>query len=113
MNSYIYKICDAGIWRAAEQAGIFTGAEIDITDGYIHFSTAAQIASTLALHFAGKDNLLLIEVDTDRLDIRYEPARDGQLFPHLYDSLDMVHVRNIWTLTLDKDNLHILPELGI
>ncbi|MGB2302236.1 MAG: DUF952 domain-containing protein, partial [Candidatus Puniceispirillaceae bacterium] len=45
MNSYIYKICDADIWRAAEQAGIFTGAEIDITDGYIHFSTAAQIAS--------------------------------------------------------------------
>ena len=57
------------------------GAEIDITDGYIHFSTAAQIASTLALHFTGKDNLLLIEVDTDRLDIRYEPARDGRFFP--------------------------------
>ena len=111
MNSYIYKICDADIWRAAEQAGIFTGAEIDITDGYIR-ATATQIASALAA-FAGKDNLLLIEVDTDRLDIRYEPARDGQLFPHRYDSLDMGHVRNIWTLPLDKDNLHILPELGI
>ena len=113
MNSYIYKICDADIWREAEQAGIFTGAEIDIIDVYNPFSADAQIASTLVQHFPGKDNLLLIEVDTDRLDIRYEPARDGQLFPHLYDSLDMVHVRNIWTLTLDKDNLHILPELGI
>jgi len=112
MAPYIYKICDAGVWRAAEQTGRFTGAGIDLTDGYIHFSTAGQIAGTLALHFAGNDNLLLIEIDSDGLDIIYEPARDGQLFPHLYGILELVHVRNIWTLGLDSDNLHILPTLS-
>ena len=112
MDSYIYKICDAELWRLAEQEGQFAGASIDIKDGYIHFSTAEQLASTLALHFAGMPNLLLIEVDGDGLDIIYEPARDGQLFPHLYDSLDMKHVSNIWMLELDSKNTHILPVLG-
>ncbi len=111
MARYIYKICDADLWKIAEESGQFDGAHIDLEDGYIHFSTADQVASTLALHFAGITNLLLIEIDSQGLDIRYEPARNGQLFPHLYDSLELRHVRTVWTLDLDSDNTHILPPL--
>src|SRR6202011_5642181 len=46
----IYKICDATAWRAAEGAGEFAGAPVDRTDGYIHFSTAEQVADTAAKH---------------------------------------------------------------
>jgi len=59
----IYKICDADLWDSAEKIGRFTGAEIDLKDGFIHFSTADQLAETLRLHFAGRDGLRLITVD--------------------------------------------------
>ena len=58
----IYKICDAGLWKDAEQAGTFHGAGIDIEDGYIHFSTAAQLPDTARLHYHNRDGQLLITV---------------------------------------------------
>ncbi len=64
MDRYIYKICARPQWQQAEQAGVFTGAEIDIKDGYIHLSSQSQIAETLALHFTNQPDLLLIEVDS-------------------------------------------------
>lgn len=109
--SKIYKICDEALWREAEKTGLFNGAGIDIKDGYIHFSTASQIASTLALHFTSQTGLLLIEVNTSDLDIVYEEARGGQLFPHLYDALSIKHVTRTWPLELDTQNIHILPSL--
>jgi uncharacterized protein (DUF952 family) len=86
----IYKISPEPLWRAAEAAGAFRGAPIDLEDGYIHFSTAAQVRETAAKHFAGEANLLLVAVDADALGdaLRYEPSRGGDLFPHLYAPLD-------------------------
>ncbi|MBZ0141337.1 MAG: DUF952 domain-containing protein, partial [Pseudorhodoplanes sp.] len=86
----IYKICPAALWRQAQQDGIFRGAPVDLADGFIHFSTAAQVGETAAKHFAGQGELLLIAVDTERLGgaLKWEPARGGALFPHLYAPLD-------------------------
>ena len=61
----IYKIVPAPLWRDAEAAGVFDGAPIDLADGYIHFSTAAQARETAASHFAGQADLLLVAVDAD------------------------------------------------
>jgi len=85
----IYKIATRAKWSEAEATGTFLGAPIDLADGYIHFSTAAQVDETLAKHFAGQRDLLLIEVDADQLGdaLRWEPSRGGQLFPHLYAPL--------------------------
>jgi uncharacterized protein (DUF952 family) len=85
----IYKIVPAALWREAEAAGVFRGSPVDVQDGFIHFSTQAQLAETAARHFAGQTDLLLVAVDADRLDVRWEPSRGGALFPHLYDSLSM------------------------
>jgi uncharacterized protein (DUF952 family) len=63
----IYKICAADLWRAAERAGAFTGGPVDQDDGFIHFSTAAQVRETAAKHFRGRHDLLLIAVDADAL----------------------------------------------
>lgn len=73
----IYKICPRALWREAEAAGQFTGAPIDRQDGFIHFSTAAQVAETAARHFAGQDDLLLVAVEAEALGdgLRYEPSR--------------------------------------
>src|SRR5262245_56427142 len=83
-NSTIYKICDTALWREAERVGVFRGAPIDVKDGFIHFSSAAQVAETAARHFSGADGLLLIAVDAVALGDKlvWEPSRGGDLFPH-------------------------------
>jgi uncharacterized protein (DUF952 family) len=84
----IHKICPRETWHAAEESGVFLGLPDDVEDGFIHFSTTAQVPGTLEKHFAGQDDLLLVTVDPDRLDdLRWEPSRRGELFPHLYGPL--------------------------
>ena len=85
----IFKISTAALWAEAERSGVFAGMPIDIKDGYVHFSTATQVAETLARHFAGQQDLLLITVRADACGdaLRWEVSRGGQLFPHLYASL--------------------------
>ena len=81
MEATIYKICDSALWREAERAGVFAGAPVDHADGFIHFSTAAQVAETAARHFAGRGDLLLVAVDAAALGpaLRYEPSRGGAI----------------------------------
>ena len=108
----IYKISPAGLWREAEQAGAFTGAPVDLADGYIHFSTAGQVRETAARHFAGHVDLVLVAVDGDALGaaLRYEPSRGGALFPHLYGRLPLSAVRWVKPLPLGPGG-HAFPEL--
>jgi uncharacterized protein (DUF952 family) len=84
--SKAYKILTAGQWAGWQDRGVFTGAPIDIEDGYIHLSSADQVAETAAKHFAGLSDLVLVEVDLDALgdSVKWEPSRGGQLFPHVY-----------------------------
>lgn len=110
-TSKIYKICPMDLWHEAEKAGQFRGAGIDLQDGYIHFSTFAQSAETLALHFSGQTDLYLIEVSIEELDIIWEESRGGQLFPHLYDALPLSSVTQKWPLPLDENGAHQLPKL--
>jgi uncharacterized protein (DUF952 family) len=107
----IYKICDAALWREAERSGVFAGAPVDRADGYIHFSTAGQVAETAARHFAGQADLVLVAVDAAALGtaLRHEPSRGGALFPHLYGTLPLSAVRWVKPLPLDGDR-HVFPE---
>ncbi|MCV9998898.1 DUF952 domain-containing protein [Pararhizobium sp. YC-54] len=113
MRSIIYKIVPATLWQDARDSGEFKGAAVDLTDGFIHFSTAEQARETAARHFAGQDGLLLIAVDGEKLGeaLVYETSRGGALFPHLYAPLSLTAV--VWEkpLPLDSDGNHIFPEL--
>jgi len=108
----IYKICPDSLWRAAEAEGRFEGAAIDLSDGYIHFSTGDQLRETVARHFAGQRDLLLIAVEDDKLGaaLRYEPSRGGDLFPHLYAPLGTRDVRWVAPLAQGPDGAHLIPE---
>ena len=85
----IYKIVPRASWDEALTSGVFTGSPVDVADGFIHFSTAAQLRETAAKHFHGVKDLLLVAADGDRLGeaLKWEPSRGGDLFPHLYGSL--------------------------
>jgi len=109
----IYKICPESLWREAERAGVFHGAPVDHADGFIHFSTAAQVRETAARHFAEQNELLLISVDADALGatLKWEPSRGGALFPHLYAPLPLTAVRKVEALPLGADGAHVFPPL--
>ncbi|MGD9915389.1 MAG: DUF952 domain-containing protein [Rhizobiaceae bacterium] len=112
MSATIYKICPETLWREAEAAGRFDGASIDLTDGYIHLSTAEQAKETAAKHFAGQAGLLLVAVDAGRLGdaLKYEVSRGGALFPHLYAPLSLDAVRWVKPLPLGADG-HVFPAM--
>jgi uncharacterized protein (DUF952 family) len=110
----IYKILPASLWQQAQTEGVFRGAGVDISDGYIHFSTAQQVAETAAKHFAAQRDLVLLGVDPAALAVsalKWETSRNGALFPHLYDVLQLEAVR--WVKPLPWDGAsHIFPELA-
>ena len=109
----VYKICSSGVWRDAEEAGLFRGAGVDARDGFIHFSTAAQLAETAARHFAGATDQVLVAVDVASLGaaLKWEPSRGGDLFPHLYAALSLGAVKWVAPLLLGPDGCHVFPEL--
>ena len=107
----IYKILRADEWAALEAAGETAGAPIDVADGYVHFSTAAQAAETAAKYFADVDGLVLAALDADDLGdaLKWEPSRGGDLFPHLYGPLRRADV--IWHGPLPfVDGAHQFPD---
>jgi uncharacterized protein (DUF952 family) len=109
----IYKICERALWHAAEAAGQFCGSPVDERDGFIHFSTAAQLAETATKHFAGQSELLLIAVDAGVLgeELKWERSRGGDLFPHLYAALPLRVVRWARPLSDEVGGQRPLPEL--
>jgi uncharacterized protein (DUF952 family) len=109
----IFKILARDEWRAAEAGGEFLGSQVDRADGYIHFSTAAQAPETAAKWFAGRTGLTLVAVEADALgeNLRWEPSRGGDLFPHLYAPLSIRKV--VWArpLPLGADGRHVFGSL--
>ncbi|WP_091736149.1 DUF952 domain-containing protein [Phenylobacterium immobile] len=106
----IYKILTRAEWDAALAAGAFVGSGVDLADGYIHFSTAAQAQETARKHFTGQPDLVVLEVEGDDLDLVWEPSRGGDLFPHLYAPLDPALVRGVTPAPLDAAGA---PQLGL
>lgn len=93
-DRYAYKLLDAAEWRRALAEGVFLGSEVDLADGYIHLSTAAQLDETARKHFAGRTDLMRLTVDLDALGdaVVWEPSRGGDLFPHIYGPMPTTSV---------------------
>lgn len=106
----VYKIISAAGWRQARLAGIFTGAAIDLADGYIHLSGDSQVKETAERHFSGQKDLLLVAFEADALkNLKWEPSRGGALFPHVYGTIDPSAA--LWAKPLPfKDGTFQFPE---
>lgn len=111
MTRTVYRLLSVSDWQQARQAGTFTGTAHDQRDGFIHFSTAAQVAETAAKHYAARADLLLIGVDVAALGaaLRWEPSRGGALFPHLYGALPVEAVTSVAPLAVTTDGRHLFP----
>ncbi|WP_460274031.1 DUF952 domain-containing protein [Celeribacter sp. ULVN23_4] len=111
----IYKIFRAPEWAVLQTNGETLGAPVDLADGYVHFSTAAQVKETAAKWFAGEENLFLLALESDSLapHLKWEPSRGGALFPHLYRALKRDDILWAKSLPLAPDpspDSHIFPE---
>lgn len=106
----IYKIFRAPEWDALQEQGQTAGAPVDLADGFIHFSTAGQVAETAGKHFAGAQDLILAAVQADACGtaLKWEVSRGGAEFPHLYRALRLSEV--IWAKPLPLvDGAHRFP----
>jgi uncharacterized protein (DUF952 family) len=107
----VFKIFRRSEWNALRADGRTSGAPVDVQDGYIHLSTAEQVAGTAERHFGAESDLVLVAVETDRLGphLRWEPSRGGALFPHLYRPMTLADV--VWDKSLPLGATgHIFPE---
>ena len=109
---YIFKIIDVDDWQKVKQSKTYSGSSKDIEDGYIHFSGEDQVKGTLEKYYSNQRNLVLLKVETLKLDhLIWEQASDGNMFPHLYSSLDLSSVVDEFEISLDKDNIHKIPNI--
>lgn len=111
--NFVYKIFRPSEWASLKSHGVFYGSEHDKRDGFIHLSTASQLAGTLAKYYTDGQAVILAEILCDDfLDaIKFEPSRDGELFPHLYDVLLRARIKRHWLLQARKDASYELPNL--
>ena len=108
---YIFKIIDSEEWQKAKETGAYLGSSKDIQDGFIHFSGEDQVKGTLEKYYLKQENLVLLKVETLKLEhLIWEQASDGNMFPHLYSSLDVSNVVDEIEITLRDDNSHVLPD---
>ena len=114
MTAMIYHMCPAEAWAEAVAAGQYVGAADDRRDGFLHFSTKDQIAESARRHRAGQSGLVLVAVEAARLGdrLRWEKARDGALFPHLYGPLFPDEAASVAALPLGADGEHVFPALS-
>ena len=108
---YIFKIIDLDEWQNVKQSGTYLGSSKDKEDGYIHFSGEDQVKGTLEKYYSKQENLVLLKVETLKLDhLIWEQASDGNMFPHLYSSLDLSNVVDEFEIKLADDSIHKLPD---
>jgi uncharacterized protein (DUF952 family) len=112
LDESVYKICRAAEWSAALVDGSYTGSQVDLRDGFIHFSTGQQTAETARRYFAGQTDLVLVAFNAASLGpaLRWEPSRGGDLFPHLYAALPVSAALWVKPLGLDADGIPVMPE---
>ena len=108
---YIFKIIDVKEWQKVKQSETYLGSSKDIEDGYIHFSGEDQVKGTLEKYYSKQENLVLLKVETLKLDhLIWEQASDGNMFPHLYSSLDLSNVVDEFEINLTDNGIHKLPD---
>ncbi len=89
-----YKILGQDEFAAWQRDGIYTGSSADEADGFIHLSAGSQVASTVERYYRDQLDLVLAAIDLPQLGnkVRWEPASNGQLYPHVYGSLPIASV---------------------
>ena len=93
----IFHITRRDAWEEAARAGSYRADTLE-TEGFIHCSSADQVAEVANVRFRGREDLVLLwtEPEQVRAEIKYEDASDGSgTFPHIYGPLDIAAVARV------------------
>lgn len=105
-SEVIFHLTTPEAWAAAQATGEVVPPGF-AEEGFVHCSTPAQLEGTIGKHFAGHDELALLQMDPAALgdDLVWEPSRGGQLFPHLYRPVRISDVVAVvpWRRSTDTD----------
>jgi uncharacterized protein (DUF952 family) len=112
-NRWIYHLSRKTDWFASNISDLYCGSKEDQIDGFLHFSTAKQVIESASKHRAGETDLLLLEIDSNTIksSLRWETARNGDLFPHLYGPLDKSVINRVVELSINSNGNHVFPSL--
>ena len=100
---FVYKICTKSEWQVIKKKGQLTGSKKDLEDGFIHFSGDDQVAGTLKKFYQNQNDLILLKVDTSKLEnLIWEKSTGNKIFPHLYSYLILKRVKKIYKIRLKK-----------
>lgn len=104
-HGYIYRLMEPHLWEAAKASGHLLYAPVDDADGFFHLSTDEQVFDTARLHYGQHETLVACGVDPATLgeDLKWEPSRGGQLFPHYYGYVPTEAVVQLVHLAQAKD----------
>ena len=112
MKDNLYKILTPQEWEISK-ASWFITTELDLNDGFIHLSNAAQLSTTLALYFSDHEEVILLLPELKQIQDKliYEAVdsqskRSGK-FGHLYAELKVSQISKSWAL---KRNAFEIPE---
>jgi uncharacterized protein (DUF952 family) len=107
----VFKVAQRDAWLEACRRGKFTGSADDERDGFVHLSALHQLSGTLARHFKGATDLVIVAFESSELgkDLKWEASRNGELFPHLYAPLPTKAAREVHALVLDQNGVPVLP----
>lgn len=111
-RQFVFKVATRAAWEEACRVGIYSGSADDLRDGFVHLSLREQLPGTLAKHFRGQDDLVLLQFETLALGdlLRWEVSRGGEVFPHLYGPLPTQKVVVVCDLQLGIDGVPMLPK---
>ena len=108
----IYHLTSSEAWAAAQAAGEYEAGSL-ADEGFIHCSAdEAQTLRVAERLYAGVSGLQVLDVDTGRLraEVKREPSRSGEIYPHIYGKIDLDAVVRVRDLTLDSDGRHTISE---
>jgi len=114
IENNVYKVLRVNEWEEASRTGVIA-TELDVGDGFVHLSTAIQLAATLSLYFVASEKVFLLQLDMEKIDkdklILEEPYSNNGIrksaFFHLYSDLTTKQISNVWSL---ERGAFILPE---
>jgi uncharacterized protein (DUF952 family) len=106
----VFHLATIEDWEAAQRSGLIAPASLE-DEGFVHCSTAAQLAGTIDRHFAGADALVLVELSAHvGEELRWEQSRPGEAYPHLYRAIAAIDVAGVHRWRRASDGSTHLPD---
>lgn len=96
----ILHICEPADHQSALHSGAYVCGSL-ASEGFIHCCTQGQLAGVVERYYSGRDDLLLLEIDSSKLQsklVNENTVGGEELFPHVYGPINLDAVVSVTSL---------------